>query len=454
MNTADTGVSATKPNASVKFFQSEAKGGILLLLCTIAALVWANSPWSRPYFELLHVQIGFSWNDSRFALSWDQWINDGLMALFFFVVGLEIKREIVVGQLSTLKKAALPVAAAIGGMVLPASIYAAFNRSGEGANGWGIPMATDIAFALGILALLGPRVPAGLKLYLTALAIVDDLGAVIVIALFYSGHISRGPLLMAGVFLGLMVLAVRLRIKYAAVFAVLVIGVWLGILLSGVHATVAGILVAMVVPVQGRIKPRQFFSIAHEQLAEMEAYNLKAQISRLNSQQMETFQQLHQITSDVVPAGLAFERYLHPVTAYAILPLFALFNAGVVVDDRLVTALANPVGLGVLLGVTIGKQAGIMAASWIVIRSGLADMPAGVTWPQIHSAAILAGIGFTMALFITDLAIPDRQLLAYAKVSTLTASALCAGAGYLALRRALGQSCSATMSPSNCASTR
>jgi len=447
MSSGDRNVSAAKPNGSVKFFRSEAHGGILLLLCTVAALGWANSPWSPSYFALLHSKIGFSWNDSKFALSWDHWINDGAMALFFFIVGLEIKREIAVGQLSTLKKALLPVAAAIGGMVMPASIYIAFNRTGVGLHGWGIPTATDIAFALGILALLGPRVPAGLKVLLAALAIADDLGAVLVIALFYSGSISVGPLVAAGVFLALIVLAIRLRVKYVAVFAVLVIGVWLGVLFSGVHATVAGILVAMVVPVQGRIKPRHFFAIAHERLGELEAYKLSGEISKLNSEQMETFQQLHQVTSDVVPAGLAFEHYLHPATAYVILPLFALFNAGVVVDYNIFKALVNPIGLGILLGLVVGKLAGIMVASWTVVRSGLADMPVGVTWAQLHGSAILAGIGFTMALFITDLALPDQQLVAFAKIGVLAASALSAAAGYFALKRALGQAARTSSQP-------
>lgn len=430
-------VSTRKESASARFFKSEATGSILLLICTLAAVTWANSPWSGLYFRLLESKIGFTWNDSKFALSWSHWINDGLMALFFFVVGLEIKRETIVGQLSAVKKAILPVGAAVGGMVLPAMIYAALNRDGEGARGWGIPMATDIAFAIGILALLGPRVPVGLRIFLTALAIVDDLGAVMVIALFYTDRISVAPLIASGVFLALIVFVARLKVNSIAIFAVLVIGVWLGVFASGVHATVAGILVAMAVPVRGRIKPKHFFTIAREKVAQLEASNLSGDITTLNADQMEALEQLHDATSDVVPAGVSFERYLHPITAFAILPLFALFNAGVVIDSGAVTALANPVGLGVLLGLVIGKQAGIMGGSWLVIRFRFADMPAGVTWGEMYGSALLAGIGFTMSLFVADLGIQDQQLLGFSKVGILAASALCAAGGYYFLRTAL-----------------
>ncbi len=406
-----------------------------MLACTIVALTWANSPWSASYFQLLNAKIGFSWNDSKFTLSWNHWLNDGLMALFFFVVGLEIKREIVVGQLSAFRQALLPVAAALGGMVMPALIYIALNHGGVGARGWGIPMATDIAFALGILALLGPAVPAGLKVFLTTLAIADDLGAVLVIALFYTERIRIGPLLAAGGFLALLVLASRLRVISVSIYAGLVAGVWLGVLASGIHATIAGILVAMVVPVRSRIRPKHFFAIAREQLAELEASNIREN-ARLNSAQMEALEQLHQATSDVVPAGTAFERYLHPVTAYVILPLFALFNAGIVMDYGAVTALTNPVGVGVLAGLLIGKPVGITAASWIVVRLRRADLPAGVAWEHILGAAVLAGIGFTMAIFVSDLAIESGPLLGFSKIGILAASALCAATGYQILRRA------------------
>ena len=260
--------------ASARFFKSEARGSVLLLLCTIAALSWANSPWSKSYFQLLETKIGFTWNEWKFALSWAHWLNDGLMALFFFVVGLEIKREVLAGELSTLKKAILPVAAAVGGMVAPGLIYLALNGSAGYPRGWGIPMATDIAFALGILTLLGPRIPAPLKVFLTALAIADDLGAVMVIALFYTEQISIAPLIGAALCFALLMIATRMRIGYLTVYGVLIAGVWLGVLASGIHATVAGILVATVVPVRAHLKPKRFFATAHQKLAELEASNL------------------------------------------------------------------------------------------------------------------------------------------------------------------------------------
>jgi NhaA family Na+:H+ antiporter len=331
------------------------------------------------------------------------------------------------------------VAAAIGGMVLPALIYFELNRGGEAARGWGIPMATDIAFALGTLALFGPRVPLGLKIFLTALAIADDLGAVLVIALFYTDRIFVGPLIGALFLVALIVAASRLRVTSIAVYSVLVAGVWLGVFASGIHATVSGILLALVVPVRGRIRPKRFFAIARTRLAELEQGDLSGETVALNSEQMDALDDLHRATRDVMPAGPAFERYLHPVTAYAILPLFALFNAGVVVDYKLIEALAHPVGLGVVTGLIIGKQVGITALSWLVIRLRLADLPAGVTWGQVYGTSVLAGIGFTMSLFITDLGIQGDQLRGFAKIAILTASLICAAVGYLVLRKALKQ---------------
>jgi hypothetical protein len=260
---------------------------------------------------------------------------------------------------------------------------------------------------------------------------------VLVIALFYTDRISVSPLIAAGVFLALLVLAARMKVKRISVYVILVLGVWLAVLASGIHATVAGILVAAAVPVRRRIQPERFFAIARERLAELEASSISGEFATLNSEPMDTLGRLHEAIGDVVAPGTALERYLHPVTAYVILPLFALFNAGIVLDSGVVAALANPVGLGVLLGLLIGKQAGITAASWVVVRCRFADMPAGVTWGQLYGSAILAGVGFTMALFVSDLAIPSERLLGSSKVAILAGSALCAAAGYLVLRSAL-----------------
>jgi NhaA family Na+:H+ antiporter len=437
MSTEESHPPTSLRGAFARFFKSEAMSSILLLMCTIVALLWANSPWSGLYLQILHTKIGFSWGDSKFALSLHHWINDGLMALFFFVVGLEIKREIVIGQLSSLKKAILPVAAAVGGMVVPAMIYIVFNAGGEGEQGWGIAMATDIAFALGILALLGTRVPVGLKVFVTAVAIADDLGAVLVIAVFYTERIRLGPLLVAAILLALLVLAARLRIRWFAIYGALVGGGWLAVFMSGVHATVAGILVAMVVPVRARIEPRRFLNIARNRLGEIEQRNLNVESMALDRVQMDAIEELREATEGLIPAGQSFEHHLHPVTAYLILPLFALFNAGVVLDAGIRNALVNPVGLGILLGLFVGKQVGVTLASWLAIRLGYADMPLGVTWGQIYGASILAGIGFTMSLFVTDLAFPNGTLVGPAKLGILGASALAAVVGYGVLRVAL-----------------
>lgn len=424
-------------NAAARFFQSEATGSILLLICTITALTWANSPWSATYFHILETKIGFIWNDSRFALSFGHWINDGLMALFFFVIGLEIKREILIGQLASIRQAILPVSAAAGGMLLPALIYAALNHQGAGARGWGIPMATDIAFAVGILALAGPHVPDSLKTFVTALAIADDLGAVLVIALFYSDRLFIGPMIAAAVLLAMLVIAARNRVRRVGVYAVLIAGVWVGVLMSGIHATVAGILLAMVVPVRGRIPRERFLTIAQARLAEFEASRPNGEsAATLTSDEMEGLAQLHQVTGDVIPAGPAFERLLHPITAYIVLPLFALFNAGVVLDARIGNALTHPVGLGVLLGLVVGKPAGITIASWAVIRCGFTDLPDGMNWGHVLGAAVLAGIGFTMAIFVTDLALENSALMGSSKIGILAASAICAAGGYSVLRAA------------------
>lgn len=436
MSSGNNSTVSSQRNAFARFFKSEATSSILLLLCTIVALLWANSSRSELYFHILQTKVGVSWGDSKFQLSLHHWINDGLMTLFFFIVGLEIKREIAVGQLSSFKKAILPVAAAVGGMVVPALIYLSLNAGSEAARGWGIAMATDIAFALGILSLLGSCVPVGLKLFLTALAITDDLGAVLVIAVFYTDQIRVGALLVAVVLLALLVVAQRLKIRRAPVYAVLAVGVWLAVVMSGVHATVAGILVAMVVPVRPRIEPKKFLIIARDRIGILEN-SFASERTMPVREQINTIEELHFATGDVMPAGLTFEHYLHPVTAYVIIPLFALFNAGVALDAGVVSSLVNPVGLGVLIGLFIGKQVGVTIASWIAIRLRAAEMPPGVNWGQIYGAALLAGIGFTMSLFVTDLAFPSGAMVGPAKLGILAASTLAAVAGYVVLRIAL-----------------
>ncbi|MCI0547364.1 MAG: Na+/H+ antiporter NhaA [Candidatus Rokubacteria bacterium] len=419
------------------FIHSEVAGSAALLACTVAAMVWANSPWADQYFRLAHTQIAISVGESRLALSLQHWINDGLMVVFFFVIGLEIKRELTAGHLSSVRQAILPVAAAVGGMVVPAVIYAALNAHGPGARGWGIPMATDIAFALGVLALVGRQVPIGLKVFLTALAIADDLGAVLVIALFYTAEIRWAGLAAALPFLILLGLVIRAGIRLPVVYAVLVIGVWLAVFTSGVHATVAGILMAMLVPVRPRLNPQQFFATVSDELDALRAAGLTRDSVLADEAQLDALVALDDAATEMRPPGLTLERFFHPLQSLLILPLFAFVNAGVSLGGKAPAMLGDPVALGVVAGLVLGKVVGISLASWLAVRSGSARLPDGVSWPQLVGAGLLGGVGFTMSLFVADLAFDAEALLYAAKLGILVGSLIAGVAGYLVLRTAL-----------------
>ena len=409
----------------------------MLLACALLALIWANSPWRESYDHLLHTRIGLTWGASTFALSAHEWINDGLMVLFFFVVGLEIKREVVVGHLSSMRLAILPASAALGGMLVPAAIYAGFNATGSGARGWGIPMATDIAFALGVLALLGPRVPVALKVFLTALAIADDLGAVLVIALFYTQSIRWEALALAAVFLALFFVLLRARMRRPGLLFLPVLGVWLAVFASGLHATVAGILAALMVPMKSPIEPQRFVGIVRTHLSELEQGGVTRRSMLLEEHQLDTVLELQEAVADLQPPGLTLERFLHPVQAYVVLPLFAFFNAGISIDSRVLDVVTGPIGMGVILGLVVGKPLGITLLSWLAVRSGLASLPPDLGWPALGAVSWLAGIGFTMSLFVSELAFKPGPALGQAKVGILAASLLAAMIGYALLRLAL-----------------
>jgi NhaA family Na+:H+ antiporter len=425
-----------KPGGLPGFFQqfvhSEVSGSIVLLGATVVALVWANSPVADSYFDLVKTYIGVAWGDASFKMSLQHWVNDLLMVLFFFVVGLEIKREILVGELASARKAALPVAAAVGGMVVPAGLYAMLNVGGPGASGWGIPMATDIAFALGILALLGKRVPLGLKVFLTALAIADDLGAVLVIAVFYSASINVTALVAAAVLLVAIVVAGRFGMKQVSIYLLLGFGVWVAVLASGVHATVAGVLVALTIPVRARRDPGAFWEVAERALAKLRGREMTRESMIDDQEQLAALESLHDAAGDMVPPGLALEHRLHPVLAFLVLPLFALVNAGVAIGGGPVAA---PVSIttGIILGLVVGKPLGIVVLSWLTVKLGRGELPAGVSWGQILGAGLLAGVGFTMALFIGDLAFVDAAATDRAKIGILVASAVAGVAGYVVL---------------------
>jgi NhaA family Na+:H+ antiporter len=420
-----------------RFIQSETSGSILLFAATVVALIWANSPWSATYFALwkLPLQLG-----RRPLLSMDlhHWIDDGLMVLFFLVVGLEIKREIVKGELSSFRQAALPIMSALGGMILPALLYFALNRSGAGAHGWGIPMATDIGFAMGVLALLGKRIPSSLRVFMLALAIVDDVGAILVIAFFYTPTISLVYLAAAG---GLLALLIVLSVRRAPLFVYTVAGIffWAAVLRSGVHATIAGVILGLVAPITPKFRPEELTEIAGPLLD-----NFRVQILGQDKSSAEaTLTTLDHLLSGTDSIAERLERNVHPWVCFLVLPLFALASAGVAFStEQLKMAYSSSTALGILLGLLVGKALGITFFSFLAVKLKIAEMADGLTWSGITGIGLLAGIGFTVALFISGLSFDDEPLIATAKVAVLVASLAAGSIGYFYLRFALKDSSS------------
>ena len=418
------------------FAHKQSSGGIVLIAATVIALLWANSPWAESYVALWHTKLTVGVGNFSLSKDLTHWINDGLMAVFFLVVGLEIKREILVGELSSVRNAALPVAAAVGGAVVPALIYIAINAGTEGVAGWGIPMATDIAFALGVLALLGERAPTSLKVFLTALAIVDDIVAVLVIALFYTSEISWGALGVGAVFLGALVVANLLGVGRTLVYAVLGVGLWLCFLLSGVHATIAGVLLALTVPAISFINPGAFLERSRYVLDRFEKAGEKGENVLANEERQAALHALNHAAYKLEPPLHELEHTLHPWVVFAIMPIFALANAGVPLGGGIIEGLTSPVALGIVAGLVVGKQLGITLFAWLAVRSGLSELPEGTGWRHVYGAGWLAGIGFTMSLFITDLAFSDGSLIEAAKLGILVASLIAGVVGWTILRGA------------------
>jgi NhaA family Na+:H+ antiporter len=431
------GFHAKVREGSAEFLHLEVSGSIVLLVATIAALVLANSVWHEAFTEFWHTEIGLTFGNFEFQQSALHWIDDGLMALFFFVVGLEIKREILVGELSTLRKAALPILAAVGGMVGPAVIYAMINHGGSGAGGWGIPMATDIAFALGVLALLGSRIPTSLKVFLSALAIADDIGAILVIAIFYTSQIFWGwlfvglALLLVLVFLNLM--QVESPLPYALVGA----AVWFCFLNSGVHATIAGVLVAFTIPASSRMQPMAFVDWARRKIDEIAAMDVPGDHVLQTPDQQHCAQEIQAQARWIQAPLQRMEHALLPLSTFVILPLFALANAGVLLLGLDISEhIFEPVTLGIFFGLVVGKQLGITGAAWLAVKFKLAELPKGVTWRHVYGASWLGGIGFTMSLFISGLAFRTGVLQSEAKLAILITSVVAGLGGYLILRGA------------------
>src|SRR5580698_2658145 len=415
-----------------RFVHSETSGSILLFGATMAALFWANSPWSSSYFALWKIPLRVG-RAPLFSMDLHHWIDDGLMVLFFLVVGLEIKREIVKGELSSFRQAALPIMAALGGMILPAVLYFALNRSGVGARGWGIPMATDIGFAMGVLGLLGKGIPSSLRVFMLALAIVDDVGAILVIAFFYTPTISLPALLAAGGLLALLIAVAMLRAPIS-VYVVVGIFFWTAVLSSGVHATIAGVILGLIAPIKPKFRPEELAEGAEPLLR-----NFQAQIlSKDKSSAEATLSALDQLLRGTDSIAERLERTLHPWVCFLVLPLFASASAGVTLStEQLRPAFSSPIALGIFLGLVVGKVAGITEFSFLAVKSKVAGMADGLTWAGITGVGILAGVGFTVALFISGLSFADEALVATAKVAVLAASLAAGTIGYFYLRFAL-----------------
>jgi NhaA family Na+:H+ antiporter len=421
-----------------KFTHTQTASGILLLVCSAVAMILANSAAAAWWNGVWEAKVTLGYNGYELSKPLLLWVNDGLMALFFFVVGLEIKREALVGELSSPRQAALPIAAAIGGMVAPALWYTFFNAGQAGAAGWGVPMATDIAFALGVLALLGSRVPPGLKIFLAALAIVDDLGAILVIAIFYTAELSLLALAVAAGVLAILVGANILGVRSPLVYALFGAVLWVAFLKSGVHATIAGVLLALTIPARTVLDDEEFVEHGQELLGLFAASSGRGQEHVRDERQVAVIQALETACEHAMAPLQRLERDLHGVVAFFIMPVFALANAGIDLGGNLAAAVSSPVTHGVMAGLVLGKPLGIVLASWIVVRLGWAVLPGGVTWAGVHAVGWLGGIGFTMALFIGGLAFAGTpQLLQVAKVGVLSGSAIAGVVGLVLLRQAL-----------------
>ncbi len=408
------------------FIKEESLGGILLILATIIAIIWSNN--SDSYNHLWH-KFYISINAGNFSISHSlgHWVNDGLMAIFFFTIGLEIKREIMGGELSTMKKASLPLMAAIGGMVIPALIYVIFNGSNpEYSRGWGIPMATDIAFALGLMALLGDRVNINLKIFLTALAIADDLGAILVIAIFYTENIDTNSLINAAVFLSVLMVANKMGVRRTAFYAMVgLFGVWSSFLFSGVHATIAGVLIALTIPARPKITEREFAQKVKIKIQKFEETEAN-EVSLLTEKQAHCIEDIDTIADDAHTPLQKLEHALHPIVAFFILPVFALANAGIIIEGKILESLLSPITIGIIAGLVLGKSIGVTGLSWLAVKWGIAKLPEGTSWHGIIGAAFLAGIGFTMSIFVAELAFDDAEIIMKAKIGIFTASIISA----------------------------
>jgi NhaA family Na+:H+ antiporter len=411
------------------FFHLEASSGILLALCAVAAMIWANSPWADSYVALFDAPLALGLGGELFHFTLREFINDGLMTIFFFLVGMEIKRELAAGELRTLSKALLPLIAAAGGMVVPAALYAALNVGTPAIKGWAIPMATDIAFAIGCLTLLKGRVSHGLVVFLTALAIFDDIGGILVIAMFYGTGLHVEWLLGALALAGALWACNRYYVRNGLVYAALGGALWYAMHHGGVHATIAGVVVGMMIPARPVRRGREVLEELHGYIGQL--------LREPEDEAVRTGQllQIEEQLEDIEPPLTRFEHLWHGWVAYGIVPLFALANSGISVKGMHLADLLQPLPLGVMLGLFVGKQVGVFLFTWVAVKLGLSEMPGRASLLQLHGVAVVAGIGFTVALFVAGLAFAQEpDLLAEAKLGILLGSLLSAVVGYLLLR--------------------
>jgi Na+:H+ antiporter, NhaA family len=402
-----------------EFLHTESAGGVVLVVAALVALVWANSPWKEAYADLWHTSLAVSLGDRTLDLDLREWVNDGLMAIFFFVVGLEIKRELVEGELRGIRRAALPAVGALGGMVVPALLYAAINVGAGGARGWGIPMATDIAMAVGVVSLLGSRVAPSLKLFLLALAIVDDIGAIAVIALFYSGSIDLDSLLIAVGLVAVLVVMRAAGVRSTLLPLAVGVGLWLALEESGVHATIAGVILGLMAPTRPHVQRELVDVDVLTDISSVRAARETANLARLSVSVVEWL-----------------EHVLHPWTSFVIIPLFALANAGVMISRGAISdAATSRVAIGVLVGLVVGKLVGITAFTWMAARLNVCVLPEGATWRGIAGVAAVAGIGFTVSIFVTNLAFDDAAIRNEATIAILAAAVVAGAIGAIVLSR-------------------
>lgn len=418
------------------FINNSTTSGIVLFSSALLALILANSPWSDAFHHFWETPFSLGIGDFQLSKTLHHWINDGLMAVFFFVVGLELKREIVGGELSQPKNAILPIMAALGGMIFPALIYLIFNSTGEASNGWGIPMATDIAFALGVLYLLGDRVPLQVKIFLTVLAIADDIGAVLVIAFFYTSSIDFDSLLVGGIFMAVLIFGNIIGIRSTLFYGIIgICGLWLAFLMSGVHATIAAVLAAFTIPANPKLTEKEFLN--NLDFLHKEFKNSKPNDNpTITNEQLHILEEIRDYSKKALTPLQRLEHTMHPLVAFLIMPIFALCNAGVTINASMFNEGISMVTLGVMVGLLFGKLIGVLGFTWLFTKMKWAKLPNELTLLHILGIGFLASIGFTMSLFITELAFEDAQLIKEAKLGVLIASILASFLGYFTMQKA------------------